>query len=295
MVALWSQVLRSILMLGLEERIHYGKAAIGVTGIGDRAILAFADGTTAHADIVIGADGANSALRAHATPGREPVELPVAAIYGRSTIETLSKELSDSGVLALEGAPGRGAFFASMQYREAPKTAFGRLAPGANAPDDHDCVMWALTFPRSDGPAGQEPETLHAFARTLAADLHPVIRRMVEQGDPGSLIQTFMRAAQRPTTWTMPHVALLGDAAHLMPPFGAAGGNTALRDAAVLAEKLRTLPPTQALAAYLKEMGAYAFKEVEASVKQVKQLTQTGQLAQWLMLRAMPRLHKRTV
>ncbi|MFF3582895.1 FAD-dependent oxidoreductase [Streptomyces mirabilis] len=185
-MALWSQVLRSILMLGLEERIHYGKAAIGVTDIGDRAILAFADGTTAHADIVIGADGANSALRAHATPGREPVELPVAAIYGRSPIETLPKELSDSGVLALEGAPGRGAFFASMQYREAP--------------------------------AGQEPETLHAFARTLAADLHPVIRRMVEQGDPGSLIQTFMRAAQRPTTWTMPHVTLLGDAAHLMPP-----------------------------------------------------------------------------
>ncbi|MFG2363910.1 FAD-dependent monooxygenase [Streptomyces mirabilis] len=189
-MALWSQVLRSILMLGLEERIHYGKAAIGVTDIGDRAILAFADGTTAHADIVIGADGANSALRAHATPGREPVELPVAAIYGSSPIETLPKELSDSGVLALEGAPGRGAFFASIQYREAP---------------------------------------------------------------------------------------------------------TALRDAAVLAKKLRTLPPTQALAAYLKDMGAYAFKEVEASVKQMKRLTQTGQLAQWLMLRAMPRLHKRTV
>ncbi|MCT9108108.1 FAD-dependent monooxygenase [Streptomyces mirabilis] len=184
--------------------------------------------------------------------------MPVAAIYGRSPIETLPKELSDSGVLALEGAPGRGAFFASMQYREAPKTAFARLAPGADAPDDHDYVM-------------------------------------VEQGDPGSLIQTFMRAAQRPTTWTMPHVALLGDAAHLMPPFGAAGGNTALRDAAMLAEKLRTLPPTQALAAYLKEMGAYAFKEVEASVKQMNRLTQTGQLAQWLMLRAMPRLHQRTV
>ncbi|MFF2124133.1 FAD-dependent oxidoreductase [Streptomyces olivochromogenes] len=194
-MALWSQVLRSILMLGLEERIHYGKAAIGVTDIGDRAILAFADGTTAH--------------------------------------------------------------------------------------------------------AGQEPETLHAFARTLDADfhpvIHPVIRRMVRQGDPGSLIQTFMRAAQRPTTWTMPHVALLGDAAHLMPPFGAAGGNTALGDAAVLAEKLRTLPLTQALAAYREEMGAYAFKEVEASVKQMNRLTQTGQLAQWLMLRSMPRLHKRTV
>ncbi|MFD9283124.1 hypothetical protein ACFWD7_38710 [Streptomyces mirabilis] len=52
--------------------------------------------------------------------------MPVAAIYGRSPIETLPKELSDSGVLALEGAPGRGAFFASMQYREAPKTAFAR-------------------------------------------------------------------------------------------------------------------------------------------------------------------------
>jgi 2-polyprenyl-6-methoxyphenol hydroxylase-like FAD-dependent oxidoreductase len=42
----------------------------------------------------------------------------------------------------------------------------------------------------------------------------------------------------RPDAFGFARATLMGDAVHAMPPFGAHGGNTALRDAALLGRKL---------------------------------------------------------
>src|SRR5687768_6752807 len=57
--------LRSILQSGLDGRIHYGKAAVAVDSRGPgRLRLRFSDGGAAAANVVVGADGVGSALRA---------------------------------------------------------------------------------------------------------------------------------------------------------------------------------------------------------------------------------------
>jgi 2-polyprenyl-6-methoxyphenol hydroxylase-like FAD-dependent oxidoreductase len=91
----------------------------------------------------------------------------------------------------------------------------------------------------------------------------------------------------------------MGDAAHVMPPFGAHGGNTALRDAALLAGKLRQAarggPAATALAEYQNEMVGYAFEAVDSAAKSMRRLTGGSRPQRWFLLRLLPRLHPVTV
>ena len=66
------QTLHTILRIGLGDRIHFGKAAVGVDDEPGGAVVRFADATSAAAPIVVAADGVGSTLRAQLAPGAEP-------------------------------------------------------------------------------------------------------------------------------------------------------------------------------------------------------------------------------
>src|SRR5262249_59453400 len=92
-----------------------------------------------------------------------------------------------------------------------------------------------------------------------AQDFHPVLRRFVEGADVDCTMPVPLSSATRPATWPVLRATLMGDAVHVMPPFGAHGGNTALCDAALLAEKLqdaaaREKPLQGGIRAYPAEM-----------------------------------------
>ncbi|MFG2833009.1 FAD-dependent oxidoreductase [Streptomyces sp. NPDC048434] len=76
---------------------------------------------------------------------------------------------------------------------------------------------------------------------------------------------------RRPAAHLAGRVTLLGDAIHPMSPAGGTGANTALRDAAVLADKLtavrRPAGPVSAVAAYETEMRRYGFAAVAESLR----------------------------
>ena len=169
------------------------------------------------------------------------------AIYGRTLLHQngrtlVPQELETSGVLAL-GAPGRAFFFTTMRFHESPPAAFARLAPDQPPPISEDYVMWALVFPMEDlTPEVRErnTEALHRLALDGARAFHQVLQRFVERADVDYTLAVQLLAAKRPTWWAVSHATLMGDAVHVMPPFGAHGGNTALRDAALLSEKLQS-------------------------------------------------------
>ena len=79
----------------------------------------------------------------------------------------------------------------------------------------------------------------------------------------------FMRLDPTPA-WTPSNVTLVGDAIHAMLPTMGMGGNTSLRDAAVLADKLAAaqrgdLDLTAAIGAYEADMRAFAYPIMEMS------------------------------
>jgi 2-polyprenyl-6-methoxyphenol hydroxylase-like FAD-dependent oxidoreductase len=102
-------------------------------------------------------------------------------------------------------------------------------------------------------------------------------------------VATPLSAATRPKLWPVSRVTLMGDAVHVMPPTGAHGGNTALRDAALLGDQLlRPAPLEQAIRAYQQEMMRYAFKEVERSTAMLRRSNLGNPVARFTLLRALP-------
>lgn len=293
--------LRAILLSGLEERVHFGKAAVRVETDADGATLHFADGSSARADVVVGGDGLHSELRKQLLPDCPTIDTGYRGIYGKTPLiqngrSVVPETLENSGVFALGKTAGTGFFFTSMRFNEPPQSAFARVGIGQQAPENDDYVMWAMIFPQEQLPDDLwklEAEALHQIAVEAVQDFHPTLRRFVECASVDYTIATALNAATRPQTWTASRATLMGDAVHVMPPLGAHGGNTALRDAALLADKLREAVQThqpfeQAIQAYQDEMVSYAFKEVDSSTTMLRQMTTRNPIVRWAMLRAIP-------
>lgn len=300
------QTLRTILLSGLQGKVYFGKAAARVETTSQGATLYFADGSSARSSLVVAADGAHSALREQLLPDCSPVDVGFMGIYGRSVLvqegcPLVPEPLENRGVLAV-GAPGQGFFFTTMRFHEPPPAAFPRLAPDQQPPIREDYVMWALLFPKQALPPDVRElgaDALHHLALEGAHDFHPVLRRFVERADVDYTMAVALSAATRPIAWPVSRATLMGDAVHVMPPFGAHGGNTALRDAALFAEKLqdavaKAKPLEQAMRAYQDEMIAYAFHEVEASKTMMCRFTTKNRFVRWAMLRAIPWLRSLT-
>ncbi|MFG3642986.1 FAD-dependent oxidoreductase [Micromonospora sp. NPDC047762] len=300
--------LRSILQSGLNGRIHYGKDAVAVdSGDPARPRLLFSDGGAAAASVVVGADGVGSALRAQIMPDANPANSLMAGIYGRSPLwrngeSIIPEALHSSGVLAIADRPGRAFFFTSMRFGERPSEAFARLAPGSYAPTGDDYVMWGLLLRQEEVPMGIRGDllTLWRLASGMSIDFHPVIRRLVGTAELDATVLNLFAAGQRPRRWAVPRATMMGDAVHVMPPFGAHGGNTALRDAALLGHKLvearaAGAPVEEAIASYQDEMVRYAFRAVDTATRLMRRLTGGAAAPHWVLTRVLPRLHRVTV
>ncbi|MFD0575876.1 FAD-dependent monooxygenase [Dactylosporangium darangshiense] len=79
-------ILREILGIGLEDRIHAGREVAGYEQDPDGVTLRFADGSTGRADVLVGADGVNSAVRRTLLPGASIVDTGARVIYGRTPL-----------------------------------------------------------------------------------------------------------------------------------------------------------------------------------------------------------------
>ncbi|TDO39679.1 2-polyprenyl-6-methoxyphenol hydroxylase-like FAD-dependent oxidoreductase [Paractinoplanes brasiliensis] len=300
--------LRSILMAGLDGRIHYNKAAVAVDDHGRGGLrLRFGDGSAVDASVVVGADGVGSALRAQLAPDARPANTPMAGVYGRSALRqngagVIPESLRTSGVLAIANEPGRAFFFTSMRFGESPQEAFARLAPGSYAPIADDYVMWGLLLQQEEVPMGVRGNLLamRELAARRSADFHPLIRRLVETAELDATVLNLFATGRRPRQWAVPRATLMGDAVHVMPPFGAQGGNTALRDAALLGQRLvearrNGTSIEEAIADYQDEMLPYAFRAVDTAAGLMRRLTGGAAAPHWVLTRVLPRLHRVTV
>ena len=215
------------------EDVRLGKRCTGLDragGDGERHRLRFDDGSTAVADVVIGADGIHSMVRAALTE-------PAPATY--------------SGLCA---------FRALVPAGQAPEFA-RRPAQTLWLGPDHHLVHYPISAGRlvnlvAFAPAGGY--TTESWSATATVE-----ELLAEFDGWDGRLTGLIRAAGTPgrwalldraplTWWSRGTVTLLGDAAHPMFPFFAQGAAQAIEDAAVLARCLAATPadPAAALARY---------------------------------------------
>jgi len=196
---------------------------------GDAIRLTFENGTTAEADIVIGADGIRSKVR-DVLLGAEPPRF-VRAVAHRAIFPAERLRGFKIPDCTKWWGPDRHilAYFITSRRDEV-------YVIGVVPADSWDSDAASLPCPRED--------LIAAFA-----GFHPDLIRVVEAAQDVSVWPIFDR--ERDDRWSGDRIVLLGDACHPVPPFMAAGGAMAVEDGAILARCLAQFDdPAEAFRCY---------------------------------------------
>jgi len=253
--------LREILLSGLEQSVQFGKTLTGYEQLGDRVRVRFADGTSAEGDLLVGADGTNSAVRRQLVPDAVIDEYD-RAIYGRTPMSAQTSQwLPDILTDSFNRVIGPDAAMAVATCRAAG------TAPGLTPIADY--LSWMLSFTSAPLPATASPVELVELARSAVHGWHPAVGRIIDESDVDGIALIAISTARTVAGWDAPRVTLLGDAIHTMSPGRGEGANTALRDAELLRATLvavgQGVPLETAKALYEQELLRYGFEMVARS------------------------------
>jgi 2-polyprenyl-6-methoxyphenol hydroxylase-like FAD-dependent oxidoreductase len=226
-VALHRAELQGALLRALPpESVHLGKTFDGFDEEGSETRARFEDGTEVVCDVLVGADGLHSRVRAQLLGGGEPVYRGYEVWRGVARLEHTALPAGT----------------ASEVYGEGRRFGIGPVGLGRTG-------WWATA---NEPEATPEPAAEHGpkLARLFEGWCAPV-RELIEATPSESILRT--AAYDRPAAvyWSRGGVTLLGDAVHPMTPNLGQGGCVAIEDAAVLARCLAGYgEPRAALRAY---------------------------------------------
>ncbi|QIS12155.1 FAD-dependent monooxygenase [Nocardia arthritidis] len=232
--------LRNLLLDSLPaDMVRWGRAFESA----DDGLLRFADGGTATYDLLIGADGAQSRVRALLTDARP-------AHIGQNVVELGIPDI-DRTHPDLAAMVGRGNYWVlgNGLSLAAQRNGDGRVRIGLsfyNTAED-----WFAT----SGIPFDDPAAARARLIELLPGWHPRFTALIAACDDAVVPRSITTLPVGLTWPSNPGVTLVGDAAHLMPPVGE-GANMALLDGAVLGLALAAHPhdfPT-AIEEYEREM-----------------------------------------
>lgn len=210
------------------DRINFGMKMVGVEDGGDTATATFADGTTVPADVIIGADGANSITREYVLGG------PVTRRY--------------AGYANFNG-------LVEVDERIGPATEWttyvgdGKRVSVMPVADNRFYFFFDVVEPQgTDYERGSAREVL----RNHFADWAPGVQALIDKLDPTTTNRVEILDLDPFHTWVKGRVAVLGDAAHNTTPDIGQGGCSAMEDAIALQWAFRDHPDNAhaALAAY---------------------------------------------
>jgi 2-polyprenyl-6-methoxyphenol hydroxylase-like FAD-dependent oxidoreductase len=241
--------IRRILLESLPAgTVQWGKKLTAATSLGGgRHELTFADGSTVTSEILVGADGTWSRVRALLSD-----EKPTYA--GMSYIDTYlhdvddrhpdaAKTVGDGAMYAL--IPGKG----FLAHREANNIIHTYVV--LNRPEE-----WFADIDFADADATKT---------RIAAEFEgwaPELTALITDADTTPILRSIHQLPDRHRWARMPGVTLLGDAAHVTVP-GGEGANIAMLDGAELGQAIAAHPGAveAALAAYEEVMFARSAAE----------------------------------
>ena len=276
------RTLRQILAARLGDRIHPGAAVVDYSRKGEGVVVELADGARVEGDVLVGADGVASAVRARLLPEVEIIDTGVRGL-GVFARTPLSPEIHDAlppvlldGFVIASDADGVTLALGAMDPREAPERAAARLAPDLTLDPVEPYMMLSggvrpgtvIPAPGAWGP--ETPAEVHAQMRDAVSDWHPALRGLVERIDRDTLFSAHFKRLDPTPAWESSNVTVIGDAIHAMLPTFGMGGNTSLRDAALLSSGLQRTAAgersvSEAVAGYEAAMREYVYPIMEMS------------------------------
>jgi 2-polyprenyl-6-methoxyphenol hydroxylase-like FAD-dependent oxidoreductase len=295
--------LRRLLLSGLEDVVTFERPVLGFEQSSDQHVVAhFADGGSVEGDVLVGADGSTSAVRKQLLPRARVVDSGVGGIAGKVYLNDAVRQhigprwLSQMTMVL----PVRGMAFFMAPFQRPDQAAQLDLP-------EH--LFWVLIgqtgqFEAHLGGAHQSGEVLQQAALQRVMHWHPLLANLVRATALDSLTGVPLHTAEATAAWQPGRVTLLGDAIHTMTPLQGLGGNTALVDAALLAQQLidverRHLDVREAIGAYEASMRQYGFDAVQLSLQisnSVASNNIAGRVAFRTVLRAadqLPWLHRK--
>jgi 2-polyprenyl-6-methoxyphenol hydroxylase-like FAD-dependent oxidoreductase len=267
------RTLRQILSARLGDALHVGAAVTGYTEDADGVTATLADGRTARGDVLVGADGIRSAVRAQRLPEVPiiPTGVQGIGVYGRVPLTgelraILPASLMDGVVIAVDRAGSRmlvGVFDPRQPVDEAAKG----IAPDVTLDPVEPYLMVSCSVtgdtdvPPSAEWTAETPGVLRDSMQRAVAAWHPAAAEIVGRMDLDTIFMIPFGFIIPAETWAPSRVTLVGDAAHAMLPTIGMGANLALRDAAELVGQLvRTdIDVVAAIGAYEDDMRAVTY------------------------------------
>lgn len=251
--------LRDMLLDALApDTVVWDSQFANMLNVGDTWKLEFKNGTTATADVVIGADGANSKIRPFITP-IQPYYAGVVIVQGNvdhaaTAVPNIHQLLKGgkiyahgSGIFLHVSAKGDGSLDFYLSCKQEENWVQNN---GIDFSDRRQVLAWFKN---------EFPEWSSIWFELFENTGMPLMLRP----------QYCMHINQ---TWdAQSNITILGDAAHLMPPSGE-GVNLAMLDALELSECLTSGEFNNiqsAIAAYEKQMRPRAAKEAQDSLEMV--------------------------
>jgi 2-polyprenyl-6-methoxyphenol hydroxylase-like FAD-dependent oxidoreductase len=264
--------LRGVLLGGLDDVMEYGREFVRYELAPDRRVTAhFADGSSATGDVLVGADGANSRVRQQYLPHARRVDTGVLAVAGKHPLPG-PQPLPDALLVAPNNiVPPRSSWMFTAPWRA------GAPVPGQPVDDEQDYLLWSYAAATHRFPSDvldRDGAALMRLVLECTASWSPDIRTMVANSDPSTVAALPLRTMLPVEPWPASPVTLIGDAIHNMTPMAGVGANTALRDAALLAQRLGAAGPdglVAAIAGYEREMLDYGFAAVRTSLRNARQ------------------------
>jgi len=223
--------LRELLLTGLDDVVHFDRKFERYERARDGKVIAhFTDGSTATADVLVGSDGVNSRVRQQYLPHATHVDTDAYGVGLKLPLTDavrawLTPPLSKGRSMIMAPAP----YFLSISVFDRASTR------------DESYVGSAFVCKRDAFPPDArelDGARLQEAIGGMIASWHPQLRRLIAESNPETALLVPYRTAVELRPWEPTNITLIGDAIHAMPPVGGLGGNTALRDAALLCRKL---------------------------------------------------------
>ena len=249
--------LRTILLESLQpDTVIWNSQFLSMSQVEDAWKLEFKNGTTAIADIVIGADGANSKIRPFITP-IIPFYTGVTALEGNVyDAETAAPKIHE----LLKG--GKIFAFGNEKVLIVSSKGDGSLTFYTSCKTDEN---WGSN---SGLDLSDKTQVLAWFRREFST-WDKVWYELFENAKT-SFIPRPVYCIPLDQSWkALPNLTLLGDAAHLMPPFAGEGVNMAMLDALELSRCLisdKFEDTLQAIEAYEVQMRARSAEAARGSL-----------------------------